>query len=255
MFLLFSSRLLELDNLVRPLAEASGVHWSLRLWGMPRTSSKMEWEVWVKEEGKGCRKHVPACVQHHMHSLQLSVGWLGLRSVIGSSWPRPSGAYTDSIEPVGGFWITRVLQRRKLYPMRPLESKMAQTEHWTLEKYMVVYLQVEWHICLVEMIDANRKKTIMEKGWQSVGSRLIWETYHFTFTATVCMLKPISVPIIPTTVNVIVLAAVKVRLRVIHRYTHTIHLLYTDTPSRVRCKVMKLRHLKADMMEVCKCMH
>jgi hypothetical protein len=94
--------------------------------------------------------------------------------------------------------------------VRPSESEMAQTEHWTLEKYTVVRLQDERRICLVKVIDANRKKTIMGKGWQSVGSRLIWETYHFTFTAAVCMLRPTSVPIIPTTVDVIVLAAMKV---------------------------------------------
>ena len=69
------------------------------------------------------------------------------------------------------------------------------------------------------------------------------------------MLRPTSVLIIPMTVDVIVLAAVKVRLRVIRRYTRTVHLLYADTPSRVRCKVMKPRHLKAGMTKVCRRMH
>jgi hypothetical protein len=63
-------------------------------------------------------------------------------------------------------------------------------------------------ICFVELIDANRKKTTMGKGWQTVGRMMIGETHHRTFIAAVCTLRPASVPIIPTTFDTVVLAAV-----------------------------------------------
>ena len=42
-------------------------------------------------------------------------------------------------------------------------------------------LQDERRICLVELIDAKRKKTVTGKGWQPVGRTLIGETHHCTF--------------------------------------------------------------------------
>ena len=75
------------------------------------------------------------------------------------------------------------------------------------------------------------------KGWQSVGRTLIGEAHHYTFMSAVCTLRPASMPIIPTTFDTVVLAAIitiwgavqaevamKVRLRVGHRYTHTVPL-------------------------------
>jgi hypothetical protein len=92
-------------------------------------------------------------------------------------------------------------------------------------------------ICLVELIDANRKKPMTGNGWQSVGRTLIRETHHCTFIAAVSTPWPASVPIIPTTFNTVALVrrhhlrdavqavvAIKVRLRVARRYTHTVHL-------------------------------
>ena len=55
-------------------------------------------------------------------------------------------------------------------------------------------------IHLVELIDANRKKTTTEKGWQPIGRKLI-RTHHCTFLAVVCTLRPASGPIIPDDVR------------------------------------------------------
>jgi len=67
-----------------------------------------------------------------------------------------------------------------------------------------VCLRDERGICLVELINANRKKTVNGKGDRI----LIGETHHCTFIVAVCTLRPASVPIIPTTFDTVALAAV-----------------------------------------------
>jgi hypothetical protein len=105
------------------------------------------------------------------------------------------------------------------------------------DKEIYVRLRDEWRICLVEQIDANRKKTMMVTGWQLVGRTLIGETYHCTFIAADCTLRPASVP----TINEVrrrhagsrrhqlrdaaqAVVAMKVRMRLARRYTYTVHL-------------------------------
>jgi hypothetical protein len=73
---------------------------------------------------------------------------------------------------------------------------------------MYVRLRDERLICLVELIDANRKKTVTGNSGQLVGRTSMGETYHCTFIAAICTLGPASVPIIPTTSDTVVLAAV-----------------------------------------------
>jgi hypothetical protein len=75
-------------------------------------------------------------------------------------------------------------------------------------KEIYIRLRDERCICLVELIDAKRKKTVRGKGWQLVGRTSIRETHHCTFIAAVCTLNPASVPIIPTTFDTVALAAV-----------------------------------------------
>jgi hypothetical protein len=75
-------------------------------------------------------------------------------------------------------------------------------------KEIYVRLRDEWCICFVELIDAKRKKTVTRKGWQLIGRTSIGETYHCTFIVAVCTLRPASVPIIPTTFDIVALAAV-----------------------------------------------
>ena len=75
-------------------------------------------------------------------------------------------------------------------------------------KEIYVRLRDERRICLVELIDANRKKTAAGKGWQLVGRMSIGGTHHCTFIVAVCTLRPASVPIIPTTFDTVALAAV-----------------------------------------------
>jgi hypothetical protein len=93
----------------------------------------------------------------------------------------------------------------------------------------------ERRICLLELIDANRKKPMTGKGWQPICTTLIGETHHCTFIAAVCTFRPASVPIIPTTFDTVALVAVttisvtavvaiKLRLRVARKYTHTVYL-------------------------------
>jgi hypothetical protein len=71
-----------------------------------------------------------------------------------------------------------------------------------------VRLQDERRICLVELIDTDRKKTVTGKGWQLVGRTSIGETYHRTFIVAVWTLRPATVPIIPTMFDTVALAAV-----------------------------------------------
>jgi hypothetical protein len=74
-----------------------------------------------------------------------------------------------------------------------------------------VRLWDERRICLVELIDANRKKkTVTGKGWQLVGRTSMGETHHCTFIVAVCPLRPASVPIIPTTFDTVALATVAI---------------------------------------------
>jgi hypothetical protein len=75
-------------------------------------------------------------------------------------------------------------------------------------KEIYVGLRDERRICLVELIDANRKKTVTGNGGQLVGRTSMGETHHCTFLAAICTLRPASVPIIPTTSDTVVLAAV-----------------------------------------------
>ena len=75
-------------------------------------------------------------------------------------------------------------------------------------KDIYVCLREERHVSLAELIDANRKNTMMGKGWQPVGRSLFEETHHCTFIAAICTLRPASVPIIRTTFNTVVLASI-----------------------------------------------
>jgi hypothetical protein len=74
-------------------------------------------------------------------------------------------------------------------------------------KEIYVRLRDERRICLVELTDANRKKTVTGKGWQPVRRTLMGGTHHCTFIAAICSLMPASVPIIPTTFDTVALAA------------------------------------------------
>jgi hypothetical protein len=71
-----------------------------------------------------------------------------------------------------------------------------------------IRLRDERRICLVKLIDTNRKKTAIGTGWQLAGGTLAGKTHHCTFIAAVCTLRPASVPIIPTTFDTVALAAV-----------------------------------------------
>jgi hypothetical protein len=80
-------------------------------------------------------------------------------------------------------------------------------------KEIYVRLRDERRICLVELIDANRKKTVTGEGWQPVSRTLIGGTHHCTFLAAICTLRPTSVrrltvPIIPTTFDTVVLVVI-----------------------------------------------
>jgi len=70
-----------------------------------------------------------------------------------------------------------------------------------------VRLWEEQHICLVKLINVDRK-VMTGKGWQLIGRMLIGEMHHCTFIAAVCMLKQASVPIIPTMFDTVVLTVV-----------------------------------------------
>jgi hypothetical protein len=72
---------------------------------------------------------------------------------------------------------------------------------------MYVRLRDERFIYLIELIDANRKKTVTGNGWQLVGRTSMGETHHCTFIVAVCPLRPTSAPIIPTTFDTIALVA------------------------------------------------
>jgi hypothetical protein len=75
-------------------------------------------------------------------------------------------------------------------------------------KEVYIRLRTKQRICLVELIDANRKKTVRGKGCEPIGRTLIRETHHCTFIAAVCTLRPASVPIIPTMIDTVALAAI-----------------------------------------------
>jgi hypothetical protein len=77
----------------------------------------------------------------------------------------------------------------------------------------------------------TERKTLTEKAWQPIGRILIRETHHYALIAAICTLRRALVPIIPTAFDVVTVRAVvaiKVLLRVAHRYTHTVH-LWRDT--------------------------
>jgi hypothetical protein len=75
------------------------------------------------------------------------------------------------------------------------------------------YLRGERCIRLVELIDANRKKTVTGKGWQAIGRMLVEETHHCTGSRRHHLRYAVQAVV-----------AMKVRLRVARRYTHTVHL-------------------------------
>jgi hypothetical protein len=125
-------------------------------------------------------------------------GWLSFGQRSRVEW---ASARTGPVEPAGGFWTARV--RGKVYPARPSESEMR-----LHAKEIYVRQRDERRICFVELIDANRKKTLMVTDWQLVGRTLIGETYHCIFIAAVCTLRPASVPTIPTRFDTVTLAAV-----------------------------------------------
>jgi hypothetical protein len=63
-------------------------------------------------------------------------------------------------------------------------------------------------VALVELIDTNRKNTMTGMGWQPIDRTLIGETHHYILIDEICTHKPALVPIIATTFDTIVLAAV-----------------------------------------------
>ena len=78
------------------------------------------------------------------------------------------------------------------------------------------------------MLIENDRKTLAAC-WQNVD----WETHHWTLITVVFTLRPAPVPIIPVPLAAIftvsttrseLWVAMKVRLRVARRYTHTMHL-------------------------------
>jgi hypothetical protein len=91
----------------------------------------------------------------------------------------------------------------KVRPARPSESG---TRHFTPRRHTyTVRLRDKRYIRLIELIDANRKKTVTGKGGLGASPQNInGETHHYTFIAAVCMLMPDSVPIIPTTFDTVV---------------------------------------------------
>jgi hypothetical protein len=105
-------------------------------------------------------------------------------------------------------------------------------------KEIYVRLRDERRICLVELIDAKQKEKNDRKRLAACTRTSIGETHHSTFIVAVCTLRPASVLIIPNDVRhrhagsrrhylrdaVQAVVTMKVRLRVAHRYTHTVHL-------------------------------
>jgi hypothetical protein len=80
-------------------------------------------------------------------------------------------------------------------------------------KEINVGLQDKQCICLVKLIDANRKNN--KKGFRPVSRMLIEEAHYCTFIAAVFTLRPASVPIISTmfdTVMVGVAATISITL-------------------------------------------
>jgi hypothetical protein len=112
-------------------------------------------------------------------------------------------------------------------------------------------------ICLVELIDANRKKTVTGKGWQSVGRTLIGGTHHCTFLAAICTLRQRQCQSsqlrstrcagsrrhrLRDAAQVVV---AMVRSRVARRYTHTVNLRRDAEQGRE-----VTRRLRADIRRV-----
>ena len=77
----------------------------------------------------------------------------------------------------------------------------------------------------------TERKTLTEKAWQPVGRILIRKMHHYALIAAICMLRQALVPIIPMVFDAVTVwaaVAMKLLLRVAHRYTHTVH-LWRDT--------------------------
>jgi hypothetical protein len=77
----------------------------------------------------------------------------------------------------------------KVRSSRPSESG---TRHFTPRRHTyTVRLRDKRYIRLIELIDANRKKTVTGKGGLEASPQNIdGETHHYTFIAAVCMLMP-----------------------------------------------------------------
>jgi hypothetical protein len=71
-------------------------------------------------------------------------------------------------------------------------------------KEMYVRLRDERRICLVELIDVNRKKKKLAACRENINQ----ETHHCTFAAAVCTLRPARVPIILTTFDTTAVATI-----------------------------------------------
>jgi hypothetical protein len=94
----------------------------------------------------------------------------------------------------------------KVYPARPLESEMG---HFTPRRHMcAVCLRDKRRICLIELIDANRKKTVTGKRLAACPQNIDGETHYYNFIATVCTHRTASVPIIPTTFDTVAQVAI-----------------------------------------------
>ena len=121
----------------------------------------------------------PTCVQHRKHSCRPARAGSVSGKVVGSRGP---GARTGSVEPADGFWTTRVAEGP--------EGRYTPQGHRRVRRG-IARLRDERRICLVELIDADRRKdmtALTGKCWQLVGRISIRETHHFTFiVARACL--------------------------------------------------------------------
>ena len=97
------------------------------------------------------------------------------------------------------------------------------------------------------------RKTLTGKGWQPVGRILTRETYRYALIAAICTLRRASVPIIPMAFDAVTVraaVAMKVLLRVTHRYTQTVHLC-RDTEQVGREVTRRLRGGHEESEDAC----
>jgi hypothetical protein len=112
-------------------------------------------------------------------------------------------------------------------------------------------------IRLVELIDANRKKTAIEKRLTANRQKVDMETHHCTFIAAVCTLRPASVSIILNGIvalaAVVTISATLFKLWCGHEVAIGSRLqIYPHHVSVQRCQAGCLK-LRADMRKVKTC--